>query len=372
MTGIAELRLSLAAVALAASLPACVVDVTGELDEATSVCPTATVEGLDISNGNGVIDWSQVYASGRRFAIIKATQGDYYTSAAFPTQWSGAKAAGLVRSPYHFFDPTIDGVAQAKHFLAVVGALGAGDLPPMLDIECPTSSVQSMAQSNCEYGGTTPDSGWVTPAVLNQRIADWLDYAVEAQTGRTPIIYSYNYWFSDSGADSKALLGYPFYVSSPSTGSCYTVGVGNSFTSALIWPVERVRARALGVTGTVDLDRFVGTLEQLQMLAGGGVDAGTPTHDPAPPTDQAKALPDEARAVEPDLALPPLDDLGPPMSDDDLGGGEADLSSASSGNHGGSGCSCGVGGGGDERREGLAWSLLAGVALLVRRARRRR
>ena len=221
------------------------------------------MEGLDISAGQGTVDWDKVKASGRQFAIIKATQGDYYTSDQFATQWSGAKAAGLMRSPYHFFDGTIDGVAQAKHFLDIVGPLGPGDLPPMLDIECPTSSSQSNTQSNCEYTG---DSGWVTADTLNQRIHDWLDY-VEQATGKKPLIYSYNYWFSDSGTDSSTLHAYPLVISWPTSTNCYSVGLGNDFTSAAFWQWS-VSGSCPGVSGQVDLDRFNGTLAQLQALTG--------------------------------------------------------------------------------------------------------
>jgi MYXO-CTERM domain-containing protein len=238
------------------------------VEASTTVCPATTVEGLDISAGQGTVDWSMVKASGRQFAIIKATQGDYYTSDQWADQWSGAKAAGLMRSPYHFFDPTVDGVTQAKYFLGVVGALGPGDLPPMLDIECPTSSDESQTQTDCEYGGASPDSGWATASVINQGIQDWLDY-VSQQTGRTPLIYSYNDWFASSGADSTTLHGYPLVISWPTTTSCYEVGIGNDFTSAAFWQWS-VTGSCPGVTGEVDLDRYNGTLAQLQQLAGYG------------------------------------------------------------------------------------------------------
>ncbi len=241
----------------------------GTAEEAsTTVCPTTTVEGLDVSAGQGTIDWSQVKSSGRQFAIIKATQGNYYTSSDFAAQRSGAKAAGLLVSPYHFFDPTVDGTAQAQYFLSVVGTLGPGDLPPMLDIECPTASTQSQTQADCEYGGSTPDSGWAPGATITQRVQDWLDYVTQ-QTGRTPLIYSYNYWFSDSGVNDVPLLSYPLVISWPTTSNCYEVGLGNDFTSAAFWQWS-VTGSCPGVSGTVDLDRYDGTLAGLQALAGNG------------------------------------------------------------------------------------------------------
>ncbi len=262
-----------------ASLAAC--GPTGEgdapvgtaVEASTTVCPATTVEGLDVSSAQGTIDWGAVQGSGRVFAIIKATQGDYYTNAHWQAQWDGAGAAGLMRSAYHFFDPTIDGVTQAQHFLTVVGTLGPNDLPPMLDIECPTSSDESQTQADCEYGGATPDSGWATAATINAGIKDWLDY-VQKQTGLTPLIYSYNYWFSGAGVDSSALVPYPLVISWPTATKCYEVGLGNDFTSAAFWQWS-VTGSCPGVTGEVDLDRFNGTLAQLQQLTAGAQSAGT-------------------------------------------------------------------------------------------------
>src|SRR5207248_2551754 len=113
------------------------------------------------------------------------TQGDYYTSKTFATDWANAKGAGVLRSAYHFFDPTVDGVAQANHFLAQLGA-DQGELPAMLDLECPVSSSQAVAsQPNntcCEYGTawsgntcTAGNSGWAPAATIVQRALDWLN-----------------------------------------------------------------------------------------------------------------------------------------------------------------------------------------------------
>src|SRR5450755_1967013 len=88
------------------------------VEQALTKCPDMTVEGLDVYAGTGVIDWGKVATSGRGFAFIKATQGDYNAQANFATNWSAALAAGVKRSPYHFFDGTIDGIAQANAFLA--------------------------------------------------------------------------------------------------------------------------------------------------------------------------------------------------------------------------------------------------------------
>jgi MYXO-CTERM domain-containing protein len=242
---------------------------TGEVSEATTVCPKMVVEGIDVYDGQGAIDWAKVKADGRDFALMKATQGDYNTQTTFAANWSGSKAAGVLRSPYHFFDPTIDGVKQAQHFLATVsahGGLEAGDLPPMLDIECPTSSNQAQASPNCEYNG---NSGWVPTATLSQRVFDWLD-TVEKATGRKPLVYSYPSWFAGVGFTDAKLAQYPLFIATLS--SCADVPA--PWTTTVFWQYS-FTGTVTGIGGQVDLDRFVGDTSQLVAFANGpGMDGG--------------------------------------------------------------------------------------------------
>jgi lysozyme len=106
-----------------------------------------SVQGIDVYDGQGDVDWDAVAGQGLGFAVIKATQGTYDEQATFAKNWAEARRVGLLRSAYHFFDPTEDGVAQADHFLAVVGAPAPGDLPATVDLECPDGD------PNCLYPG---------------------------------------------------------------------------------------------------------------------------------------------------------------------------------------------------------------------------
>ncbi len=106
-----------------------------DIEPAVTQCGSgsAFVEGIDVSAGNGTIDWAKVKAAGRDFAFIKATQGNYDVQSTFAANWANAAAAGVQRSAYHFFDPTIDGSAQAQWFLDEIGSAGgmtSADLPP--------------------------------------------------------------------------------------------------------------------------------------------------------------------------------------------------------------------------------------------------
>ncbi len=269
----------------------------GQLAQEVQECPTTTLEGIDVFSGNGTIDWTKVKDSGRLFAFIKATQGNYNKQATFAATWASAKAAGVLRSPYHFFDGTIDGTTQAQWVLdelAAAGGLQPGDLSPMLDLECPTSSTQSLAQSNCEYTG---DSGWVALATLKQRVYDWLA-AVQQATGRTPIIYSYPAWFGDNSFTDTMLASYPLFIATYS--SCASVPA--PWTQAAFWQYSAT-GTVPGISGQVDEDRFIGSAGDLGGYMGAPPDAGV-TPNPDAGTEPPKGAGCGCRSASPGSLAP--------------------------------------------------------------------
>ena len=226
----------------------------------TTECPASVVEGVDVSDSQGSITWSSVKSSGRAFAFAKATQGTYTTDVTFAANWANTQTAGLLRGPYHFFDATIDGIAQANYFLSAIngaGGLQPGDLPPMLVLTCPTSSNQAMTDPSCEYNG---DSGWVDTSTLSQRVFDWLN-TVEAATGRKPLIYSYPSWFVDVGFTDANLANYPLFIAT--YGSC--ASVPSPWINATFWQYSAAGSVS-GISGDVNLDRFVGSQSALQVF----------------------------------------------------------------------------------------------------------
>jgi lysozyme len=266
-------------------LAACGVPEESHVEQAVQKCPNGVIEGVDVYAGTGTIDWTKVQGADRHFAFIKATQGDYNKQATFAANWANAKAAAVLRSPYHFFDGTIDGVAQANSFLAdltAAGGLQPGDLPAMLDIECPTSSVQGNAQANCEHTG---DSGWVPTPMLASRIFDWLD-TVTAATGRKPIIYSYPSWFAAVGFTDARLTDYPLFIASYN--ACATIPA--PWTDAVFWQYSATGTVA-GITGQVDMDRYFGTMDELN-----GFTIQPPVGDDAGVTPDADTLTPEQPA----------------------------------------------------------------------------
>lgn len=137
---------------------------------ATATCTeyTATVGGIDVSKYQGVVNWPAVQKAGVGFAFIRVSDGLDSPDEHFAENWTGARAAGLLRGAYQYFRPSEDAVAQAVLFLQAVQRLRPGDLPPVLDVE------------------TLDDL--LAKEVLSQ-IQKWLSY-IAKRTGRTPILYT--------------------------------------------------------------------------------------------------------------------------------------------------------------------------------------
>lgn len=95
------------------------------------------LEGLDVSNWQGRIDWHAVRASGKLYAQIKATEGLRYEDQWFPHNWQAAREQGMAIMAYHFFYDDTDPSEQARYMHNYVRSNGHfrhGD-GIMLDLE---------------------------------------------------------------------------------------------------------------------------------------------------------------------------------------------------------------------------------------------
>src|SRR5262249_27486086 len=155
---------------------------TSDRGDGITKCPKATVEGIDVSEFQGNIDWPTVRASGRAFAFIRVSDGTGHVDPKFAANWSNARAAGLARGVYQFFRASEDGTAQANLLLQHLGG-DIGELPPVADVEV---------------------SDGVGPGTLNTHLAQWVA-RIQQATGKTPIIYtSPGLWPSLSGSSQFA------------------------------------------------------------------------------------------------------------------------------------------------------------------------
>jgi lysozyme len=217
--------------------------------DALSVCPgAATVKGVDTSQWQGPIDWSQVKASGQSFAIARVSDGIAYPDTQFATDWPAIAAAGLVRGAYQFFRPSVDPVAQAELLaqrLQQYGPLGPGDLPAIMDIE-------------------TTDG--VDDATLRANMATWLD-RVQALTSKKPMIYTAAFM---AGPIGTGFSSYPLWVANYEV-TCPQLPAG--WNAWVIWQSGDAGA-VPGISGGVDVDVFDGTLADLQAFAAGSGSGG--------------------------------------------------------------------------------------------------
>ena len=208
-------------------------------------CPGGnTVQGIDVSEFQGGINWGAVKASGMQFAIARVGDGSYQDPT-FAGNWSAMKSAGLIRGAYQFFEPGEDATAQANDVINKVGRLGVGDLPVMLDMEV---------------------TGGQSAATITAKIHTWVD-AITAGTGKRPFIYTGAYFWDDnvkSGDFSSLALDVAWYGT-----NC--PGVPNAWAGSG-WTFHQFTStgRVSGIGGNVDVDLFNGSLAQLQAFAGGG------------------------------------------------------------------------------------------------------
>ena len=234
----------LAAVVVGAGLVGCGGDGTESAsDELMTVCAGgSTVEGIDVSEFQGAIDWAAVRSSGRVFGIARIADGTQHVDPTFDANYAAMKAEGMVRGSYQFFRASEDPIAQANLVLSKIGTLGPGDLPPMLDVEV------TDGQSN---------------ATIDAGIAAWVG-RIKAATGRDALVYTAPYFWNQIGA--PASLGTTLVIADWGP-SCPLIP--GSWGGWKFWQYAD-NGHVPGIGGLVDLDRFDGSESALRTLTGGG------------------------------------------------------------------------------------------------------
>jgi GH25 family lysozyme M1 (1,4-beta-N-acetylmuramidase) len=249
---------------------------TTALGATPAVAATSCVYGPDISgwqHPNGAtINWDKVAAACNSFAIVKATEGSSYTNPYFASDWIGAGAAGLIRGAYHFARPALPmstATQQADRFAAVVGSMRySGTLPPILDLE---------------------ENGGLSAASLITWTQTFLD-EVQRKTGRTPAVYTYRFFWSESMASTSALRRYPLWIADYTSGATepHSPLIG-SWSDWALWQYTAA-ASVPGISGQVDRSRFNGTMTDLTTFADGAHASTLAVRTPAAPLDPYASL----------------------------------------------------------------------------------
>ena len=166
--------------------------------------------GIDVSHYDGKIDWTQARAQNIRYAYVKATQGVNSVDKTFQIHWpalaqtAASPQTKVYRGAYHFLSAEGDAAKQAQNFLSVMGTLGPEDLPPTMDLEWDVAP-----------GGGDPSRAdrWrnLSAGEIAAKVKVWLE-AVEAATGRTPVIYTAASWWKDRMGQNSSLSKYPIWI----------------------------------------------------------------------------------------------------------------------------------------------------------------
>jgi GH25 family lysozyme M1 (1,4-beta-N-acetylmuramidase) len=152
----------------------------------------------DNNNTPQGVNFATMKASGADFVIIRAGQ-NLWIDPDFATNWTNAKAAGIPRASYWYYDPRVNPVMQAKMFKG----LFANDKPEgrlWIDLEFPAS-----------WGGSYGNP------------ASWMAFIEELKfNGYRVGIYTGYYWWLEhtTAADRAYYAQYPlwlaWYTSNPS------------------------------------------------------------------------------------------------------------------------------------------------------------
>lgn len=213
-----------------------------QYDEQATVCPgSSRVYGIDVSYYQGTINWTSVKNAGKQFAIVRVSDGTGFHDPKFASNWKGAKAAGLAVGAYQFFRPNQDINAQADLMVNELNAVGfgAGDIPPVLDVEVTDGASASKIMAG-----------------INTWIA-----RVKSRTGRLPVLYTSPGFWSGLGNPSPTTLPYIWVahwgVSCPS--------LPPAWGRLRFWQYSS-KGSVSGISGNVDLDQYNGTLAELRGL----------------------------------------------------------------------------------------------------------
>ena len=202
--------------------------------------------GIDVSKFQGNVDWAKVKAAGFSFAFARAINDKPPGNTAdpkFARNFAGMRDNGIFRGAYYFLRPNRNVAAAANLFISIVGSLGEGDLPPVIDVE---------------------DDDGASAATILDRVKQWIDI-VEAGLNRQALIYTFTPFWRDKLGNSNRFADRPLWIAH------FTTKPQPSFPSAFpnftIWQ-HTDKGKVPGITGNVDLDRFNGSMDGLRAFAG--------------------------------------------------------------------------------------------------------
>jgi lysozyme len=201
------------------------------------------IQGIDVSEHQGDIGWTQIDRRSVNFVFMKATEGGDFKDKQFQRNWLGAKNAGIARGAYHFFTFCKAGAVQAQNFIDTV-PVDRSALPPVIDLEFSGNCQRRLSQVELDRELTAYIEK-VTTVYRQQPILYVTQefYTAYLQTKFT----KYAIWISD------------FYT---------TPDLNRDDRKWLFWQYSE-RGRVTGVSTLVDLNVFNGTIDRFQEFSTG-------------------------------------------------------------------------------------------------------
>lgn len=206
---------------------------------------TQFTPGIDVSIYQGNINWPAVAAAGIKYAVIRASVGDYYTDANYRRNFDGARAAGIpVVSAYHVTRPNRPFAAQMARLWAALGS------------DRPTAPLTIDAEV----------ADGMSPSHITNYQKDTA-ITIESETGKKPVFYTAPWFWDPNVIRNVWAREYPLhqarYASTP-------LPLPLDWSSWLLWQYSS-SGRINGIPERVDLNWFAGSEADLVAWAGGEV-----------------------------------------------------------------------------------------------------
>ncbi|WP_214111049.1 glycoside hydrolase family 25 protein [Acrocarpospora catenulata] len=188
------------------------------------------IQGIDVSDWQGAVDWTAHAESEVGFAFARATEGDGVVDARFAENWAAMGRSGLVRGAYHVARPHGEPLAQARHFLDTV-RLAPGDLAALEfkdGDELPAGEVAAFGRKWCAE--------------------------VTRRSGLRPLVWTHLHFAADGYCEG--LEAYPLWITAPGR----PMGRPEVPAPWRAWTIHQY------ASSPVDLDVFAGSLPELLAL----------------------------------------------------------------------------------------------------------
>lgn len=199
-------------------------------------------KGIDVSNFQGSVDFEKVAASGRRFVIIKRSEGGDTLDAGSLGRQDQARRAGLHTGFYHFLRPRPgrDGRVEAEWFYDHVEGIKGGEdgselLRLTLDVE--TSKFTHVVRGKVEVD-TVRTLEYAHDAVVR----------LQELASHIPMIYTFPSFIDDWG---KRFADYPLWIANPGVSK---PSLPKPWKGYAVWQHD-FEGHVTGVAGNVDTDR---------------------------------------------------------------------------------------------------------------------